>query len=98
MYPRFPEHELRSFLIYVHGDMKRARERLEKCVAWRRQHLPIKREDVMKPLQQGLFFCRGFDLAGRPVCYFSLQNHDRKNRDVEQYVKVQSIIQSIGYL
>lgn len=87
MYPHFPEHELRNFLVYVQGDMKRARERLAICVAWRRQHLPIRKEEVLTPLRQGLFFFRGVDSAGRPVAYFSLQHHDRKKRNVEEYVK-----------
>lgn len=90
MHPDFPEHELRSFLTYVQGDMKRARERLAACVAWRHQHLPIRKEDVLKPLRQGLFFFRGRDVAGRPVGYFRLQGHDRKKRDIEEYVHVRA--------
>lgn len=82
-----PDYELRNFLIYVHGDMQKATERIEKCLAWRRQHFPIPRESVLKPLQQNIFSFQGFDLAGRPVGYFRLEEHDRKNRDIDQYVK-----------
>lgn len=92
MYPDFPEHELRNFLTYVQGDMKRARERLAACVAWRQQHLLCK-EDVLKPLRQGLFFFHGRDVAGRPVGYFRLQHHDRKNRDIEEYVNVRGALE-----
>jgi hypothetical protein len=96
MYPQFPEDELRSFLIYVQGDMKRARERLSACVAWRRQHLPIRKEEVLTPLRQGLFFFHGRDVAGRPVGYFRLQQNDRKNRNIEEYIKVDIGMQKLA--
>lgn len=88
MYPQIPEHELRNFLIYVHGDTKKARERLAACVAWRQMHLPIRKEEIQQPLKQGLFFFHGQDVAGRPVGYFRLLNHDRKKRSIEEHVKV----------
>jgi len=95
MYPQLTEHELRNFLIYVAGDMKRAHERLNACVTWRRQHLPILKEEVLKPLRQGLFFFHGQDVSGRPVGYFRLQHHDRKSRDIEEYVKVRRSVDPI---
>lgn len=55
-------------------------------MAWRRAHLPIDRSTILAPLRQRLFFFQGKDRAGRPVAYFRLQGHDRKKRDIEQYV------------
>lgn len=88
IYPQIPEHELRNFLIYVHGDTKKARERLAACVAWRNRHLPIRKEEIQQPLKQGIFFFHGQDVAGRPVGYFRLLKHDRKKRSIEEHVKV----------
>ena len=64
-YPMFPDYELKNLLIYVLGDVKKARERIEISLAWRRQHMPINREAILKPLHQGLFYFHGFDRAGK---------------------------------
>lgn len=78
---------MRNFLIYVHGDTGKAAERIEKCLEWRRTHLPIDRGTILAPLRKRLFFFQGKDRAGRPIAYFRLQGHDRKNRVIEQYVQ-----------
>lgn len=74
-------------MIYGHGDPGKAGERINKCLSWRRAHLPIDRSTILPPLHQRLFFFQGKDRAGRPIGYFRLQGHDRKKRDVEQYVR-----------
>lgn len=85
----------------MHGDVAKARERIDTCLAWRRAHLPIDRFTILAPLRQRLFFFKGFDKQGRPVGYFRLQGHDRKKRDVEQYVQAvvyqsEALVQTMG--
>jgi len=71
----------------MQGDPSKAGERIDRCLSWRRTHLPIDRSTIQLALNQRLFFFQGKDRACRPVGYFRLQGHDRKKRNLEQYVR-----------
>jgi len=64
MFPAMPPHDIVNFMEH-YEDRQVAQAKIEACLEWRRQNLPIKPQDVLKPLQQGLWYFHGQDREGK---------------------------------
>lgn len=79
---RFPEGEDPAELFRVlsewEGDVDVAEKKYRATQEWKKTHLPVPRERVLRSLQTGKFFFHGFDKVGRPIAYFRTALHDPK--------------------
>ncbi len=64
-FPNEAQHDLRFFVEFHHDKkIKDIIEKYREKKKWRETNLPVSRNEIMKPLQQGIFFFHGRDLNG----------------------------------
>jgi hypothetical protein len=66
------------YLVARKGNVAAASEMLEKYVAWRKEHFPLKRADVGAILQSNVLFHHGAARDGTPVMYFRGGMYDKR--------------------
>lgn len=54
----------------------------------REENLPVTKESCINELRTGRFYFHGHDKQGRPIAYYSLANHDPKNRDLAEIFRM----------
>lgn len=87
-YPDEDVETLARFLIGRNNDLKGAKEKLDKMVAWKKDNYPILKQDCLNELRTGKVYVRGEDKQGRPIVVFKTARSRPKQRDLKESVNL----------
>lgn len=84
------EKTCKRFLVGWKGEFDRAAERLRKYQTWRRSAKPslLTAADIPTEFATGKGYHHGFDRAGRPIIWGFASRHDKRQRDIEESVRL----------